>query len=564
MLKSDLVNRLEAQVTSGHECSSTSFVTFRHRRSNISSLTDDTGARPCVMSARGGSAYQATKVCQLWVLVVLLASVVVSRGADSMELVRRPWFEARSTHFHTYSCGVTQEVAKLTARLEQFHVAYSSLAGTQAVASPPIVVLAFPDHATLEQFVPLYQGKPTTLSGFFHRGTDENLIVLSLTNRSGGGLETIFHEFAHLLLRHNQRLWPLWLSEGMADMYASFEVTEEHWIRIGKPREAYLPVLGQEQLMPLRDLFAVSHDSPQYNERDQQGIFYAESWLLTHYLMAGQNGALRPRLAEFTALLKKGQIGEEAFTNAFRISLRAMENQLRHYLQEARFEPLALMVQPNLLAAQPLATRGLTPVESCFRLGDELFRIGRFDGAESYFSQAKRIAPLSPLPYEGLGLLAAERGQHSEAVDYLQEATQRGSSSFLAHYTLGRERFRLTAKEPDTYSRIGEQEANEIRAELNRSLTLMPNFAPAHHLLGFLELVQGDSRLAEQHLRQAVQLEPENQSYSLSLAQAQLFRKEFDAARETLQPLCLPNVETQVRKDAEALLEKAAGTQVPH
>src|SRR5439155_17340202 len=96
-------------------------------------------------------------------------------------LVTRRWFEARTAHFNTYSCGATQEVARLTARLEQFREAYSLLAGAQAVASPPIVVMAFPDHAALAPFLPLYQGKPANLAAFLHRGSDENLIPLSVS-----------------------------------------------------------------------------------------------------------------------------------------------------------------------------------------------------------------------------------------------------------------------------------------------------------------------------------------------------------------------------------------------
>ena len=54
-------------------------------------------------------------------------------------------------------------------------------------------------------------------------------------------------------------------------------------------------------------------------------------------------------------------------------------------------------------------------METYFRLGDELLRIDRPDAAEKYFTQAQKLAPASPLPYEGLGLLAAQRGQHDEA-----------------------------------------------------------------------------------------------------------------------------------------------------
>jgi len=489
-------------------------------------------------------------------LLFCAALTVDSFAADSLELTHQPWFEARTTHFRAYSCGATQAVAKLAARLEQFHLAYSSLAGTQAVASPPIIVLALPERQALQQFVPLYNGHPTSLSGFFHRASDENLIVLSLANESSG-LDTIFHEFAHLLLRHNGRIWPTWLTEGMADVYATFEVIGPQSVRIGQRRDLYLNLLSHEPWLPLRELFAVTQDSPQYNEREHQGIFYAESWLLTHYLMTGQNSGLRSKLAVFTTLLRRGQETEQAFTNAFGKPLSVAEKELREYSHEGRFEPLTMMVRANLLSAQPMATRGLVRVEVCYRLGDALLRVGRLEEAESYFLQAKKFAPASPLPYEGLGLLAAERDDHEQALSSLNEAIDRGSTSFLAYYIRAREKFRLSAKAPNTYSRLDSGEANDLRNDLKKSLALMPDFAPAHHLLGFFELVQGnDPSAAEQQLHRAVQLEPENESYGLTLAQAQIFRKELTAARGTLQELCLPNVATPVRKHAQEMLER--------
>ena len=99
----------------------------------------------------------------------------------------------------------------------------------------------------------------------------------------------------------------------------------------------------------------------------------------------------------------------------------------------------------------------------------------------------------------------------------------------------------------------------EIRTELQRSLALMPDFGPAHHLLGFFEMVQGESLPeAEKQIERAVQLEPENQSYLLSLAQVQLARRDPAAARRTLEPLRLPYVQPEVRAHAEEML-KAIG-----
>jgi hypothetical protein len=259
-------------------------------------------------------------------LSVVFWFAVASAAAETAPLVQQRWFEARTAHFNIYSCGPTQEVARVGGRLEQFRDAYSLLAGAEAVASPPIVVIAFPTHELLEPFLPLYQGKPANLAAFFHRSSDENLIALSLTGQGAESLNSVYHEYTHLLLRHNDLFWPLWLNEGMAEIYSTFETVGGHSVRIGKPQELYVRLLEKQPLMPLRELFAVTHDSPGYNERDRQGMFYAESWLLTHYLMLGDNALLKSRFGQLTALLRQGQLPEQAFTNAFRITLPGMEN----------------------------------------------------------------------------------------------------------------------------------------------------------------------------------------------------------------------------------------------
>ena len=194
-------------------------------------------------------------------------------------------------------------------------------------------------------------------------------------------------------------------------------------------------------------------------------------------------------------------------------------------------------------------------MEVCFRLGDELLHIGRLEAAETYFLQAKELGPASPLPYEGLGLLAARRGQSTEAVRFLRQAMQLGPLNFLGHFTYAREKYLLTANGPNLHP-LEKETAAEIRAELQQSLALMPDFGPAHHLLGFFEMVQGENLAgAEKHIERAIQLEPENQSYLLTLAQAQLARSDPAAARRTLEPLRLPYVEPQIRAHAEEMIK---------
>ena len=498
--------------------------------------------------------------CALGAIIASLAFAASAAPGQqgALPLTQKHWFEARTAYFHIYSCGSTQEVARVAARLEQFREAYSLLAGAQAVASPPIVVMAFPDLASMQPFVQLYQGKSANLTAFFNRGSDQNLIVLPLSESEAGSLRIIFHEYAHLLLRHNQPYWPMWLNEGMAEIYATFEPRGNYHVRIGNPIDHHLLLLAHRPLMPLKELFAVTRDSPDYNEGARQGIFYSESWLLTHYLMLGGNPAHQANFRRLTPLLRQGEPPEQAFTNALHTSLPAMEAELRRYLERGKFTPLELTAGTSLETPRTFATRGLTPTEVCYRLGDELLHIGRFDTAEAYFLQARKLAPGSPLSYEGLGLLAAKRGKSDEAVRWLREAMPLGPLNFLAHYTYAREKYLLTADGPRMHT-LGKEAAAEIRGELHKSLALMPDFGPAHHLLGFFEMVQGeDLAAARQHLQRAIQLEPEDQSYLLALAQVQLAGNDLNGARHTLEPLRLPYVAPQVRAHAELMI-KALG-----
>jgi tetratricopeptide (TPR) repeat protein len=496
--------------------------------------------------------------CQFRTSISLLAFVIstVLGHADINPLVQERWSETRTAHFNIYSCGATQEVFKLAARLEQFREAYAQLAGAQAVSSPPIIVMAYPDLSAMQPFLPLYQGKPVSLAGFFKRSSDENLIVLTLSGTNSGSMQTIFHEYTHLLLRQNDRIWPLWLQEGMAEIYSTFDAAG-HQVCFGLPIEHHLRFLTENSLLPLKELFAVTPDSAQYNESEHQGIFYAESWLLTHYLMLGDSPLHKTRFKQLTALLRQGQKPDQAFTNAFGTTLTAMEDELRQYLARGQFESIRCVVKADLSSPRSVITRPIAPAETCFRLGNQLLRINRLESAENYFMQSKKFAPASPLPFEGLGLLATERQKPDVAVHWLRESLNHGSTSFLAHYTYARESYQLTADAGEHYTRLEKNAAAEIRAELHKAITLMPDFGPAHELLGFFETVQGeDPALAEQQLQRAIQLEPGNQWYLLSLAQAQLVENKPDAARQTLQPLRLPNVEATLRTQAETVFQQ--------
>jgi Flp pilus assembly protein TadD len=286
-----------------------------------------------------------------------------------------------------------------------------------------------------------------------------------------------------------------------------------------------------------------------------QGLFYAESWLLTHYLMAGDNANFRARFGQFTTLLREGQDPEQAFTNALGASMATIEADLRRYLKRDAFASIPLVLPTNTTAPKIESTRVMLPKETCFLLGKELLRMDRFKAAEAYFAQTQELAPEDPTSYEGFGLLAGERNNHHEAVRYLKQALERGSTNFLVHFVLARARYALTADAEERHTRLEDSLAASLREELKKCIALRPDFAPAHELMGFIVMVQGDSpATAEAHLREAIRLEPENASYLIALAQLQILNNQQAAARRTLAPLLWPHADPALRKAAESIL----------
>src|SRR4029450_1136285 len=119
------------------------------------------------------------------------------------------------------SAGRLRDVAN---QIEQFRTVVGGLiTNAGRPLSLPTIVYVFGRRNALRQFVPMYNGKPIELAGFFQGDFDANLIVLSLEgfdrDPSGG-----YHEYTHMLLRNAVRAPSTWLGEGLAEFYGSYEL----------------------------------------------------------------------------------------------------------------------------------------------------------------------------------------------------------------------------------------------------------------------------------------------------------------------------------------------------
>src|SRR5215470_15408291 len=150
------------------------------------------------------------------------------------------WIEVSSSHFDVLTDGGENSGREIGQQFEQMRSAFAQLFSTQVKQSVPLQIIALKNSRQISQYSPLYQGKPVRSTGFYLHSQDRDYIVLDLEalNR----WETVFHEYAHLLLAANLPDLPPWFTEGFAEFYSTILIDDKH-ATIGRPPEAALEIL---------------------------------------------------------------------------------------------------------------------------------------------------------------------------------------------------------------------------------------------------------------------------------------------------------------------------------
>jgi tetratricopeptide (TPR) repeat protein len=466
----------------------------------------------------------------------LFAACALALMAASSASAKDKWINLRTKNFNIVSSASEDDTRKVALKLEQFCAVTTKLFNIKSVSPVPVTVVVFKSDGSFKPFKPIYNGKPANVSGYFQRGDDENMIALNVVGSEEHPLAIIFHEYTHLLTAYTSRQWPAWMTEGFAEFYSTFEVEKEK-VKIGQPISNHVFLLRENKFVPLKTLFQVGHDSPEYNERSKQGIFYAQSWALIHYLMMSNNRARVAQLSDFIGRFESGMSAEQAFTEAFKTDTVAMEKELRKYIGNNGYQ-FMLFTPQGVEGEREMTIKAMADAEVQFYLGDLLLHTNRVDEAETFFKQAVALDPNIPGPYEGLGFTAIRRNKYSEAQEHFKQAVARGSQNHLAHFYYAQAIERELAGSNNNVSIIQSDLAKMMVQELKTSIKLMPGFAPAYDLLAFIYLVSGENlKEAEQSSRSALRLEPQNKRFALTFAQIQARLQNYDAARKTLEPL---------------------------
>jgi tetratricopeptide (TPR) repeat protein len=388
------------------------------------------------------------------VIPLLLASALaLTPSSFAQEAGRAPmsrdWKRLRTPALTVIGNASDRDLRRTAEEIERFRAAIHALSpGAPMTSAAPMVAVVFRDDSALTPFKPRNRGKPIeNVAAYFAPLPDINYIVLAPNESREFTYRVIFHEYTHFLVYRSTPRLPMWLNEGLADFYSTFNGSEaDRRMILGRPIVEYRTALrSYGGLIPFKKFLSSSALPELLRTPLGTHRFYAQSWAFTHYLLIGENGAYRPKLRAFMAALQAGQSSDLAFAATFGTDVDALERGLQSYLNQATMMAMQLpSVDLKLEAAiEPLPEIDVQQVE-----GDLLARQGAFDEAEKHLTKAMaldRTAVAVRLLRARL-LLAQERT--ADAIDVLEAPDLKDATDFATTF-LRAEAFRVGKRYED-------------------------------------------------------------------------------------------------------------------
>jgi tetratricopeptide (TPR) repeat protein len=492
-------------------------------------------------------------------LMFVVSAGLGSIASPSQTAANETWTSVRSKHFFLIGNAHERDIRQVAFKLEQFRAVFARLFASAQLNAPSATrIIVFKNDDTYRPFKPRYQGKTSNdVAGYFLSATDINYLTLIAKSREDSPDATIFHEYVHALTFDQLPSAPLWVREGLAEYYSTFEVAEQgKKVWLGKPRADHARLLRSKTWLPLDKLFAAKQDSAHYNEQDQQDVFYAQSWALVHYLMLGKQGQRQPQFRRFLDALAQGEAAEESFRQAFQTSSAALESELRAYISHGSYPAHLMNLTERVEFSADARSAPLSEAEAQAFLGDLLLHLQREDEAESYLRQSLALNPELALARTSMGVLRAQQRRFDEAKQHLQRALAAEPQNFLVHYYYA---FALSREHMDQELRVQSfpsEAAQKMRAALAQAIALAPEFTESYYLLAMVNLVSGgqlDESIAL--LKRAIHLAPSRSAYPLLLAQIHMRQGDYAAARRVVEPVARRGHHPKFRAQAQHLVE---------
>ena len=444
------------------------------------------------------------------ILRILIATALLWPGSRAFAA---EWLKLTSPNFELFTTTNEKKGREVILYFEQVRDLFLRIRPGSLVNPLPVRLIAFQNEKEYKRF------RINDFAAAYYIGGDtRDYIVMGDIARDH--FPVAVHEYSHLLIQHAGLKLPRWLDEGWADVNSTVH-PEGSKVTIGSVIPGRLQTLNQTKWMSLESLFAVKHDSPEYNEKSKAGIFYAQSWMLTHMLYLSDT--YRPKFSQFLAEVIAQNSSEAALGKVYRKSLADVTKDLESYLAGNRVNIAVFEGKMEKPSEQPVASAA-SDLESGVVQADLLNHIRKTAEAKEFYTSLIAANPKSWEAEQGLAYMEWRAGKTGEAKRRFGRAVDLGSNDGQAYF--------------DYAKLLQGDAANDglLKTVLLKAVELRPDLSDARMLLAFHCYNIHDYRGAIEQLNRVKQVPPDRAlSFFQVIALSQFELGNLQAARQQAQ-----------------------------
>lgn len=444
------------------------------------------------------------------------------------------WLKVVAPQFILYSSGKSDEALRVAREFQQFIAALEEVRQIDTKTLPPLTIVMFSKDRDFEAFRPLRpDGKPGDASGFFSRQDGWAVFGFAGKELDADVRHTVFHEGVHWFLSGSKFQNPLWIEEGLAEVFSTFAVAQNRrkW---GTPIFGHIKIFERMQPMPMKELAKISRSDPVFNETRHTGLFYAESWAFVHFLLFGEHNRGQTLLEDYVTACQSGISPDEAAKSVFKLDYRGMDRALDHYLNGGKY---IVALYPLAPVAVELKIEQAGDLECEIALARLALGSKQLAVAQTHIAKARSFGNESAAVSEIAGYAAALRGEEVLMHQEFAEAARLGSTNYRTYFDSAQQRYQTLNQFGGTPEVLA-GEARQIAGDFEKSISLRPGFLPAYQgLSAVVGLLGKENKSDRDTLKIGRDLFPADGMIRLGLATSSREAGDNDEARCELDAL---------------------------